>query len=91
MRRATATRATAITGTLMRNTEPHQKCVSSQPPRIGPIGKAIIVMPITTVIARRRSSSEKSTGITAIDRGRMKAAPRPRNARAAMSCPAEPA
>ena len=25
-------------GTLMRKTEPHQKCVNSQPPTMGPIG-----------------------------------------------------
>ena len=30
----------AATGTLIRNTQPHQWCVSIQPPRIGPIGKA---------------------------------------------------
>ena len=35
---ATATRASAATGTLIRKTEPHQKLSSSQPPSSGPTG-----------------------------------------------------
>ncbi len=34
----TAMTAITTTGTLIRNTEPHQKWSSSQPPRIGPTG-----------------------------------------------------
>ena len=34
--RAAAIIPTTITGTLMRNTEPHQKCWSSRPPAMGP-------------------------------------------------------
>ena len=35
---ATAITAITTTGTLIRNTEPHQKWSSSQPPRMGPTG-----------------------------------------------------
>ncbi len=88
---ATASSASAITGTLIRNTEPHQKWVSSQPPRIGPIGNATKVAPTVIVIAVRRSSSENSTGSTDSDSGMMKAAPSPSTARAAISRSAEEA
>ena len=83
--RATATRASTTTGTLIRKTEPHQKLSSSHPPSSGPTGKAMKVAPITTAMARGRSSSVNMTGITAIDIGKMAAAPRPSTARAAIS------
>ncbi len=88
---ATATSATATTGTLIRKTEPHQKLSSSQPPSSGPTGKAMNVAPITTAMARGCSSGANSTGSTAIDIGKITAAPRPSTARAAISSPGDPA
>ena len=49
------------------------------------------VAPITTAIALGRSSGANSTGSTAIDIGKIIAAPRPSTARAAISSPADPA
>src|SRR5581483_7426655 len=48
-------------GTLIRNTQPHQACESSQPPRIGPIGSATKFAADHTATAFGRSSSENST------------------------------
>ena len=86
---ATAIRASTATGTLIRKTDPHQNLSSSQPPSSGPTGKPRNVAPITTAMARGRSSSVNRTGITAMDIGRITAAPSPRMARAAISSPAE--
>ena len=88
---ATAATAITTTGTLIRNTEPHQKWSSSQPPRIGPIGKPRTVAPPTIAMALGRSAAVNITGSTASDSGRIAAAARPSTARAAISCPAEPA
>ena len=89
MNTATAISASTTAGTLMRNTEPHQKWVSSQPPTMGPIGKASMTMPMSTVSARARSRSEKRTGSTEKESGMMNAAPRPSTVRAAMRTPAD--
>ena len=83
MNTTTAIRASTTTGTLIRNTDPHQKCVSSHPPRMGPTGYVIITMPMSTVRALARSRSVKRTGKTAKDSGMMNAAPRPSTVRAA--------
>ena len=86
---ATAIRASTATGTLIRKTDPHQNLSSSHPPSSGPTGKPRNVAPITTAMARGRSSSVNRTGITAMDMGRITAALSPRMARAAISSPAE--
>ena len=49
------------------------------------------VAPMTTAMARGCSSGVKSTGSTAIDIGKITAAPRPITARAAISSPGDPA
>ena len=54
--RATAIRATAITGTLMNRTDPHQKCSSSQPPVTGPRATAAPAVAAHTAIAAARSA-----------------------------------
>ena len=88
-RTMTATSATATMGTLMRNTEPHQKLVSSQPPSMGPTGKPSMLADMSTATALGRSASLNSTGSTPMAMGSTTAAPRPSSARAAMSAPAE--
>jgi hypothetical protein len=91
IRSDTASSATAITGTLMRNTEPHQNVVSSQPPTIGPSGYEAMAELATIANARCRSASSKSTGRTERLNGSTNAAASPSKARAAMSCWAEDA
>jgi hypothetical protein len=86
---ATATRATTTTGTLIRKTEPHQKLSSSQPPRIGPIGKLTKVTPAIAAIAFGRSCGVNMTGSTESESGSTAAAPSPSTARAAISAPAD--
>jgi len=88
---ATATSPSTITGTLIRNTEPHQNLSSSQPPTIGPIGKLAALAVTHTLSALARSAGSNSTGSTAMDSGIRNAALRPSAALAPISAPAEPA
>jgi hypothetical protein len=43
-----------MTGTLIRKTEPHQKCSSNSPPTIGPTAMPPVKAPVQTPIAARR-------------------------------------
>ncbi len=82
-----ATNATTTTGTLIRNTEPHQKCCSSQPPMIGPSAAPTMATDPQIAMAMLRSrSSWKLSPINANVAGIIAAAPIARNARAAISC-----
>jgi hypothetical protein len=82
--------ATAATGTLTRNTEPQEKCSSSQPPVIGPAAT-----PTPTIAAHSPIAFARFTGSVKMlvinDRvvGKMTAAPTPMAARAAISASAE--
>ena len=87
IRIATAIRATTTTGTLIRNTDPHQKWSSSAPPTRGPIGKLRKIVEAITAVAFCRSSGANSTGMMASASGMIAAAPRPSTARAAISSP----
>ena len=62
--RGTAPRArpTAISGTLIRNTEPHAKWSSSQPPRIGPSGMPSALAITQTAIAFARAPPAEHDG-----------------------------
>ena len=80
----TATRASAMTGRLTTNTEPHQKCWSSTPATIGPNGSPTIVEMPSVAIARVRSSASNSTTTDDIASGMRTAAPTPSSVRAAM-------
>ena len=77
--------ATAATGTLTMNTEPHEKCSSSQPPEIGPAAT-----PTPTIAAHSPIAFARFTGSVKMlvinDRvvGKMTAAPTPIAARAAI-------
>ncbi len=73
----------AAMGTLTRNTEPHQKCASRNPPRIGPRATPIPVVPDQMPMARTRSRSAVKT-LARIEsvQGISAAAPTPMVARA---------
>jgi hypothetical protein len=75
-------------GTLMRNTEPHQKCSTRKPEMGGPNAAPPAAMPAQTAIALGRSSGGNT--LTSNDRveGMTKAAAPPITARAAMTWPA---
>src|SRR2546427_5206494 len=78
--------ATRINGTLMRNTEPHQKRARSRPPAIGPKAPAAPVTLAQMAIALGRSCGGKTLmRIDSVD-GMMRAAPAPIRARQAISC-----
>jgi hypothetical protein len=81
----------AAIGTLMRNTEPHQKCSSSRPPTIGPMATPRPTAPAQTPMARPRSRGSKTLAMIDSVAGMTAAAPRPITARAQMSWSAEPA
>ncbi|MNI36718.1 hypothetical protein D3C73_907810 [compost metagenome] len=84
-----AMKATTTTGTLIRNTEPHQKCCSSQPPMIGPSAAPTMATEPHIAMAMLRSrSSWKLSPIKANVAGIIAAAPTARKARAAISCAA---
>ena len=82
--------ATAATGTLTMNTEPQEKCSSSQPPEIGPAAT-----PTPTIAAHSPIAFARFTGsakmLVISDRvvGKITAAPTPIAARAQMSASAE--
>ena len=82
---------TAAIGTLIRNTDPHQKCVSNRPPTIGPSAMPTPIVPAHRLIARCRSppSRNMSVMIDSVE-GIISAAPMPILARAAISTPTEP-
>ena len=83
----TATNPIVATGTLSRNTQPHQMWPSIQPPRIGPIGRARKFAADQTPTAFGRSSSSNRT-VRADSAMTMIPAPAtPSSARAAMNDP----
>ena len=78
------------TGTLIRNTDPHQKCSNRKPPRIGPSAAPTTANDPQTAIAKLRSrSTVKVTRTRASVAGIIAAAPTARNARAAIRILAE--
>ena len=89
--RAMATSATAITGTLIMSTDPHQKCSSSQPPVTGPSATATPDVAAQMAMAIARSLGARKT-LTRMARvaGNISAAPTPISARQMMSSPALP-
>jgi len=70
---------------LIRKAAPHQKWLSNQPPKMGPIGKLTALATSQADMALGRSSSVNRIGRTAIDSGMRKAPPIPSRARAAIS------
>ncbi|MGI3201496.1 hypothetical protein ACRJ4W_29935 [Streptomyces sp. GLT-R25] len=91
-RNAAATRASRTTGTLTRNTEPHQKCSSRKPPRTGPSAVPTTdVVPQIPIATPRSRSSSKVSRISASVEGIIVAAPTARKARAVISIPGEDA
>jgi hypothetical protein len=91
IRKVTAISANSTTGTLIRNTDPHQKWSSRAPPTSGPMGKLRKMVEAMIAVARCRSSGANSTGMMASASGMIPAAPMPSTARAAISSPAEAA
>jgi hypothetical protein len=82
--------AAAATGTLTMNTEPHEKCSSSQPPEIGPAATPTPTIAAHSPIAFARfTGSGKMLVINDSVVGKMTAAPTPIAARAAISASAE--
>ena len=76
------------TGTLIRNTDPHQKWASSRPPTIGPSASPAPLVPDQNPSARWRSpaSANMFVMIDSVE-GMISAAPTPMPARAAISMP----
>jgi hypothetical protein len=72
---------------LIRNTQPHQAWVKSQPPRIGPSGSETNVAAAMIPTARGRSASLNITGSVANPITISPAPATPRNSRAAMNAP----
>ena len=80
--------AAITTGTLIRNTEPHQKCLSSSPPIMGPKALPTMDRQLHRAIARLRSrSSSKVIRMSARVAGIIVAAPIARIARAPINAP----
>ena len=77
--------ASSTTGTLTRNTEPHQKCSTSRPPSTGPAETPSAETPPHTAIARGRSSASKTCITMARVAGISRAPPTPMTPRATMS------
>ena len=75
-----------MNGTFTRNTDPHQKCSSSQPPVIGPMATPSPATPAQAAMAWARSLGSVKR-LVMIDRvaGITNAAPRPMKARVAIS------
>jgi len=78
-----------VNGTLIRNTEPHQKWASSRPPTMGPMA-----MPMPTATAQMPMALGRSAGSNTLEMidsvcGMTAAAPRPIAARAQTSCSGE--
>ena len=74
-----------MTGTLIRKTEPHQKWVSSRPPRTGPIATPMPTAEVQMPIALARSCGSKTLAMIDSVCGITAAPPRPIAARAAIS------
>jgi hypothetical protein len=83
--------ATATTGTLTRNTEPHQKCSRSHPPITGPRMMPNPATPAHTPMARPRSRAGNTLVMMERVEGMIRAPPIPMAAREAISTLAEPA
>ena len=87
---AQAPPSTAI-GTLIRNTDPHQKLASSKPPTIGPSAMPTPLVPAQMPIARCRSAGSRNISVMiASVEGIIMAPPMPMLARAAISMSTEP-
>ena len=82
-------KASTATGTLIKNTEPHQKCWRSQPPRRGPAAVPIPPTPAQIPMARARSWPVNIEARMDRVAGMRNAAPSPITARAKMSGPVE--
>ena len=80
-----ATRPTITIGTLMRNTELHEKCSTRNPPSSGPSTAAMPAVADHRPIALPRSSTGKTMVMIDSVAGMMKAPPTPMNARVAIS------
>lgn len=76
----------STTGTLMRNTDPHQNRSSSAPPSTGPSTMEMPTDATQMPMARPRSSGSKTCVMIASVDGMTAAAPTPMKARAAISC-----
>ena len=86
---APATKVRQTAGTLIQNTECHEKCCNSTPPRTGPSGRPAAIAAVRMPIALGRSASLNLAETTARDSGNTIPAPSPITARAAISSPAE--
>ncbi len=84
-RKTQAAMPISTSGTLTRNTEPHQKWSSSQPPTRGPSGSPSAEAAEIAPTAVERSPGPKSEGRTDIASGMISAAPVPITARAPMT------
>src|SRR6266571_2716884 len=79
---------TAATGTMNRNTLPHQKCPRSHPPTIGPVATPTpVVAPHRPMAFARSRRSVNTFAISERVDGKIAAAPMPMNARAAINAP----
>ncbi len=77
-----ATNPATMIGTFTRNTEPHQKLASSNPPAMGPIAIPSPMVPAQAPIARARSAGTRKTSLMIDkDAGIVSAAPIPMTAR----------
>ena len=80
-----------VIGTLMKNTDPHQKFSSSQPPVIGPAATAMPLTALQMPIALARSPGSVNTLVRiASVAGKISAAPMPISARPTISASADP-
>ena len=80
-----------VTGTLTKNTDPHQKFSSSQPPVIGPAATAMPLTALQIPIALARSPGSVNTLVRiASVAGKISAAPMPISARPTISDSADP-
>ncbi len=85
-KRAINTMAASTTGTLTMNTDPHQKCSSSQPPVTGPSAtlSPAVAAQIAMAAARSRGRVNTLTSRASVA-GKISAAPTPISARAPIS------
>ena len=86
-----ATSARMMTGTLTRNTEPHQKCSSRKPEATGPMAAPPPAMPAQTAMALGRSSGGNTLVRMESVAGMTKAAASPITARAPITAVEESA
>jgi hypothetical protein len=84
-----ASTPTATTGTLTRNTDPHQKCASSRPPTTGPMASPAAPNTAQAAMARPRASGGYRTATIASAGAITAAAPIPITARAPISVPVD--